>query len=48
MYIYTYIRRVEQSERREREESLAANSAGASKFIEDMELSTVNQERMRL
>ena len=31
-----------------REENLAANSAAARKFIEDMELSMVNQEHMRL
>ena len=30
------------------EENLAANSAAACKFIEDMELSMVNQEHMRL
>ena len=32
----------------QREESLAANSAAARSFIEDMELSMANQERMRL
>ena len=30
------------------EENLAANSAAARKFIEDMELSMVNQEHMQL
>ena len=30
------------------EENLAANSAAARKFIEDMELSMMNQEHMRL
>ena len=30
------------------EENLAANSAAARNFIEDMELSMVNQEHMRL
>ena len=32
----------------QREENLAANSVAARKFIEDMDLSTVNQEHMRL
>ena len=31
----------------QREENLAANSAAARRFIEDMELSMVNQEHMR-
>ena len=30
------------------EENLAANSAAARKFVEDMDLSIVNQEHMRL